>query len=126
MNRDRGAIAGVEHAVYRHRGHGERLAGAQHARPRPRVDPQQLLADVARDHGDRGAGDVVVVEAGVLVLAPADDPGVDVLVFPDELVDAGVVGVPDEVAPALRPVGQVLCELLELLKCEGHKWRVTP
>jgi hypothetical protein len=29
------------------------------------------------------------------------------------------------VAPALRPVGQVLYELLELLKCEGHRWRVT-
>jgi hypothetical protein len=43
----------------------------------------------------------VVVKAGVLVLAPADQPGVDLLVVPDLLVDPQVA-VAYEIAPAFR------------------------
>ena len=39
---------------------------------------QAVLADVPGDHRDRGGRLVVVVEAGVLVLGPADHPRVDV------------------------------------------------
>src|ERR1700761_6327604 len=81
---------------------------------------QRVLAHVARDDRDAGRRLVVVVEAGVLVLAPADDPGVDVLVVPDLLVDPGVVGVAHQVVPALRGLRQRGGEALELVDREAH------
>ena len=84
------------------------------------AETETVLADSAVDHGDRRRGLVVIVEAGVLVVAPADHPGVDVLVVADLLVDADVGGVPDRVAPALGRRGEVGDEPLELDWGEAH------
>src|ERR1700751_2841021 len=75
---DRGPRAGVEDAMDRHRRHGECRPGSHLPGLRRPGEPEAVLAYAAGDDGDRGAGLVVVVEPGVLVPAPADDPGVDV------------------------------------------------
>jgi hypothetical protein len=56
----------------------------------------------------------MVVKAGVLVLAPADHPRVDVIVVPDLLVDAHVLAVADVLAPELGPCRQQRDEPAEL------------
>ena len=67
-----------------------------------------------------GRGVVVVMKAGVLVLAPADHPGVDVLVVPDLLVHARVVGVAHEVLPALGRRGQRGAEAARARRLQAH------
>ena len=62
----------------------------------------------------------MVVKAGVLVLGPADHPGVDVAVVPDLLVDAGVGVVAHVLAPALGRGGQAGREPVQLLERQAH------
>ena len=95
-------------------------SGAELTGPRRVVQAQPVLPDPAGDHRDRRRRLVVVVKAGVLILAPADHPGVDVLVVPDLLVDADVVGVAGPVAPRSGARGQVGDEPLELGGGEAH------
>ena len=54
------------------------------------------------------------MKACVLVLAPADQPGVDILVLPDQLEDAGVRVVADEVLPAISVGHEPFDEPLQL------------
>ena len=72
------------------------------ARGRRRAEHEPVLADAARDDGHRAGGDVVVVEAGVLLVHPADQPGGDVVVAQQLRVAARRAVVLDEVRPQLR------------------------
>jgi hypothetical protein len=54
------------------------------------------------------------VVRGVGVLAAADHPGVHLRAVPDQLVDAGVVVLVEQVLPALRLRRQARDELAEL------------
>ena len=99
--RDRGIGAGVAHPV-------DVRGGEVKARRRPEdaVDggpsiAQALLAHRAAQDRDRASGDVVVVEAGVVIVHPADQPGGQVLVAEQLLIDALRGVVLDEVDPQL-------------------------
>ena len=67
------------------------------------AEDEALLADAAGDDGDRAGREVVVVEAGVVVVGPADQPDVEVLVAQQLLV--GPLGrvVLDLLGPERRP-----------------------
>ncbi len=52
------------------------------------AEHEPLLADAAGDDGNRAGREVVVVEAGVVVVRPADQPDVEVLVAQQLLVGA--------------------------------------
>ena len=125
MDRDRRALARVQDAVDVRGTEREDGAGLEDGRGRRPAEGQALLAHGAADHGDRAGGEIVVVEAGVLVLAPADHPGVDVLVVDELHVDAAAGVRRREGVPA-RPVG---CEvgnelaqlaLREVARTGGH------
>ena len=77
------------------------LAGAEHARGRRRAEHEPVLAHAALDDGDSAGGDVVVVEARVVVVHPADQPRGDVVVAQELGVGPRGAVVLDEVAPAL-------------------------
>ena len=75
------------------------------------AERQALLEYPAGDDGDRAGRQLVVVEAGVLLLAPADQPDRDVVVA-RELLVAPLLGVVlDEVLPGVRPDRDVADEL---------------
>lgn len=114
MDRDGGPDAGMEHAVDRARRDNERRAGIEHAGRGSGVEAQPVLPDLPVNHDDCRGRVIVVVKARVLVRAPADKPGVDAVVIPDLLVDAGIVGVADGVAPQLGPRGQPVGERSQL------------
>jgi hypothetical protein len=76
---------------------------------------QALLAHLAGDHGDRAAGHVVVVEARVVVVHPADQPHGHVVVVDELHVPASRGVVLDEMRPALRLRGDVPRELGQLV-----------
>ena len=78
------------------------------------VDRQTLLADGPADDGDGAGGDVVVVEAGVVLVHPADQPGGQVLVAEQLLVYPLGGVVLDESNPQLGPVGELADERLQL------------
>ena len=78
------------------------VPGPEHPRARGRTERQAILAHAPGDDRDRGGGLIVVVKAGVLVVAPADHPRIDLVVVPDPRIGARASGVADQVAPALR------------------------
>ncbi len=121
-----GPGAGVENAVDRRRRQRERPAGPDQLRRGLRREPEPVLADVTVEHADRRRGLVVIMEPRVLILAPADQPGVDVLVVPDLLVDANVVRMADEVAPALGLRGEPVDEPCQLLDLESSRRAPPP
>ena len=63
--------------------------------PNPRgpggPDREALLAHAALDHGDGAGGDVVVVEARVLVVHPVDEPA-ETCVVAEQLLVAAAAG----------------------------------
>src|SRR6476660_4162537 len=106
--------APVAHAVDVGGGEAERAAGAE-APGRGRAPEQQAVLDhLALRDGHGAGGAVVVVEAGVVVLHPADEPDGDVVVADELLVDALGRVVPDERAPQVGPFGEPGDEVLEL------------
>jgi hypothetical protein len=102
VNRDRRLAARVQDPMDRYRGHDERGPRSELARLGLAPERQPVLANMTRDDGDRGGGVIMIVKPGVLVLTPADDPRVDLVIVPDLLIDTDVVRVVHEVAPALR------------------------
>ena len=114
MDRDRRAVAGVQHAVDVGGAEGEDAAGIHARRRRRAAEHESLLAHGARHDGNCPRREIVVVKAGVLVVGPGDDPGVDVLVVDELDVDA-VAGVGrDQVAPLVgagREVGDEVAQL---------------
>lgn len=114
MQRDGGIGAGVADAVDVRGGEVEARARAKHAGARGPFDRKALLADGSADDGHGAGGDVVVVEAGVVLVHPADQPGCDVLVAEQLLVDALRGVVLDQMDPQLGPIGQLADERLEL------------
>ena len=83
------------------------------ARDRRTAQREPVLGHGAGDDGDRAAGQVVVVKAGVVVVHPADQPDRDVVVAVQLLVVALLARVADEVRPALRRRRQLADEPLE-------------
>ena len=104
----------------RGRRNSEGLARTELLTPRRRPQQKPVLAHAAGDNGHRGGRVVVIVIAGVLVLAPADDPGVHVLLIPDLLVYALVAGVADEMRPPLGGPRQRRGESLEFFRSQAH------
>jgi hypothetical protein len=100
------------------RAEGERLAGLGDALGRLAADDQALLPHGAGGNADRARGEVVVVEAGVVVVHPADQPDGDVLVTVQLDVGAGVGAVGDEVLPRLGAGGDIGDEGGELVLVE--------
>ena len=90
----------------------------QAALDRRAAEREALLDHRPACDGERAAGDVVVVKARVVVVHPADEPDRDVLVAQELLVRAGVRVVVDEVAPALRPCGEVGHQRAQFVACE--------
>ena len=78
------------------------------------ADGQPPLAQRAVDHGHRPAAAVVIVEAGVLPLRPADQPHLEVLVQMQPHVQALDRRVADVPLPQVGPGGEVADELREL------------
>src|ERR671914_2476491 len=77
----------------------EGLAGAVAATTRRAAHGQTLLDQLPRHDRDGPAGEVVVVEPGVVAVLPGDDPDVHVVVAP-ELGEVAVLGIEiDEVSP---------------------------
>src|ERR671914_529773 len=77
----------------------EGLAGAVAATTRRAAHRQTLLDQLPRHDRDGPAGEVVVVEPGVVAIHPGDDPDVHVIVAP-ELGEVAVLGIEiDEVSP---------------------------
>src|SRR5215213_958076 len=103
-------VAGVQHAMDVARAERERGAGAHRPRDwraRRATEREPLLAHGAGDHGDGPGREVVVVEAGVVVLGPADQPHVEMLVAQQLFVRA-LRGVVVHVrGPALRLRGEL-------------------
>jgi hypothetical protein len=91
-----------------------RLAGGERATARLAADRQALLAHAPADNSNSASGDVVVVEAGVVILHPADQPRGEMLVAAELLVDALAGLMTDGVDPQLWTVGQLAHEVLEL------------
>ena len=85
MDRHGRRVAVLAHAVHVRRVEVERLAGAVAQLARRAAEHEALLDDLALDHRDRAARDVVVVEAGVVAVRPGDHPDVDVVVAPELL-----------------------------------------
>ena len=71
------------------------------------AEHQPVLADRAGDDADRALGEVVVVEARVVVVHPADEPDLDLVVAAQQLVAALARVVLDQVLPRLRLRHQV-------------------
>src|SRR5258708_8051278 len=92
----------------------EALRSLEAAGARLAAERQALLANGATDDRDCAAGAIVVVEARVVVLHPADQPGGQVRVAQQLLIGAlgGVVA--DVVDPQLRTVCKLADECLEL------------
>ena len=111
---DGGVRAGVADAVDVGGGEVEAPAGTEDAVARRPVDRQALLAHGSADDGDGAGGDVVVMEAGVVLVHPADQPGREVIVAEQLLVQALGAVVLDQVDPQLRPVGELAHERLQL------------
>ena len=84
---DRDGEGGVvlAHAVHVGGVEVEGVAGAAGQPARRSADHQALLDDLALHDGDGAAGQVVVVEAGVVAAGPGDDPDVEVVVAPELL-----------------------------------------
>src|SRR5947209_9195389 len=120
VERNRWTLSGMEHAVNRARSKREGGSWFDHAADRLAVQAQAVLSDLAAQDADRRARFVVVVEAGVLVLAPADEPGVDILVLPDLLIDAHVAGVAHVRFPEFRGGGEPLDKGAELFRGQAH------
>ena len=70
------------------------------------VDREVVLEQRAADHGNGSGRDVVVVEAGVVLRGPAQQPDVDVGVAVQRDVDTVVVVEREMVPPQLGPEGQ--------------------
>ncbi len=92
----------------------------QNASPAPKLrvtartsECETVLRDLALHDRDRPAGQVVVVEAGVLVVHPTDQPHRDVVVAAQLLVVPLVGRVLHEVLPDRRVGGQVADEGLQ-------------
>src|SRR5438270_10240615 len=98
----------------------EHFPRAELSRVRRCPDGQPVLPDTTFEHDDRSGGLVVIVKPGVLVLAPTDQPRVDVVVVPYLLVHAGVSRVTDEMRPAFRLIGEIAHKALEFLGGERH------
>src|SRR4051812_41158230 len=94
----------MRHAVDVRGAEVEDLARLVDARRRLAAHAQALLQDQPGDDGHRTRRDVVVVEARVVVVHPADQPDAHVLVEDHLLVGPLVRGVSDEVPPR-RVVG---------------------
>src|SRR4051812_49331698 len=75
---------------------------------------EPILGDRPRDDGDGAAGEIVVVEAGVVLVHPADQPDRDLVVALQLDVDPLLARVPDETLPAPGVGGEVEDELLEV------------
>ena len=80
-----GDVAVLAHPVDVGRVEVEGLARAMAELARRAAEHEPLLDQLALDHRDRAARDVVVVEAGVVAVRPGDHPDVDVLVAPELL-----------------------------------------
>ena len=120
VNRHRGSSAGVQDPMNRRRRHDERFPGAKLAAARSVPQREPVFADATGHDCDRCRRIVVVVKTGVLILAPADHPGVDLRVIPDLFVDPGIARVPDEVLPALPRAHELLGKPRELFGAEAH------
>src|SRR5258708_9390966 len=107
-------------AVNRSRRDRERLTRTEMAHARLGAHDQALLAYAACDDGDPARRLVVIVQARVVVVVPADRPGVHVLVRPDELVRAHAARGADEVAPALAGRRELGREGFELDAAQAH------
>ena len=108
------AGAAVADAVDVRGGEAERAAGAA-APGRGRAAEQQAVLDhLALRDGHGAGGAVVVVEAGVVVVHPADEPDGEVVVADELLVDALGRVVADERAPEVGPSGEPGDDVLEL------------
>ena len=115
VQRDGRIGAGVAHAMDVRRRRSESChRRANVALVRRPVDRQTLLAHRAADDRDGARRDVVVVEAGVVVVHPADQPCGQVLVAQQLLIDALAAVVLDQIDPQLRPVGELADERLQL------------
>jgi hypothetical protein len=107
-------MATVTHAVDVRRREAERRARAERPRRRRPAEQQPILDHRALRDAHRAGGAVVVVEARVVVLHPADQPDGEMVVAHELLVDALAGVVADEVAPQLGPLGEPGGEVLEL------------
>ena len=77
------------------------------------LEEQAILAKLAVGDVDGTARRIVVVEARVLLVVPADEPDVEVHVAVELCVDSLVGIVPDEVPPELRLAAELDRELGE-------------
>src|SRR3954468_19474082 len=102
VERDRGPAAAMGDAVDVRRGEVDRIAGTHAPAQGRSAERETLLDDGALGDRQRAAGDVVVVEARVVIVHPADEPDRDVLVAYELLVCAHGGVVVDEMAPRLR------------------------
>ena len=89
------------------------VAALEGARDRRPAEREPVLGHLALDHRDGPAGKVVVVEARVVVVHPADQPDRDVVVAAQLLVVALVRRVLHEVLPHRGIGGQVTDEGLQ-------------
>src|SRR4051812_11230021 len=104
---DGGAVTGVQDAVDVRRGEREGLARVHRARGLGAAEHEAVLPDGSARDGHRAGGEVVVVEPGVVVLHPADEPDLDVLVADELLVGARLWVVMDAPGPQVGPGGHV-------------------
>ena len=75
---------------------------------------EAFLAHSSADHSDSSSRDIVIVKARVLVIHPADQPGSQMLVAEQLLIDPLRTVVLDVLDPQFRTVGQLSDEVLEL------------
>src|SRR4051794_32289707 len=107
MNRDGGAVTGVHDAGGVRRGGRERVPPGHRARRLGPTQHETVLPDGSARDGHGAGGEVVVVEPGVVVLHPADEPDLDVLVADELLVGARLWVVMDAPGPQVGPGGHV-------------------
>ena len=97
-----GRVSGMADAVDVGSPEVERLAMHEPARHRRTTEHEPFLGHLAADHGHGAGGQVVIVEAGVVIVHPADQPDRELVVAQQLLVDAALGVVLDEMRPARR------------------------
>jgi hypothetical protein len=110
----------MQHTVNRSGRNGECLTGAIYDLTGCAVKAQPVLADMTSDHGDGGRGDIVIVKAGVVILAPAEHPGAHGLILTEQLVGPLIRIVADQPLPAIRVGCETPDEGFQFLGCQAH------
>jgi hypothetical protein len=114
VQRDRRLRSRVQHAVDVGRREGERVAGPRDETRGPAAEHHPVLAHGARHHAHGTRREVVVVEARVVLVHPADQPDGQMLVAQQRLVAAPFRIVLHEPGPSRGPRRQRAHELHEL------------